>query len=527
MKKRIADSLKALLTPGGFTGLYGLFLLTGFLLWVPETGYSSIVAPKHNLFMGSFGVFLGGLLLIVLCRLFFVKKTKGLSRHNGRDYKKVWIPLFLALGLAVWFFLSAIASPYQDTVWLGAGAQGGSGRHEGFFTLVSYLLIFAVCALFWKPGKLHRWAASVSAVLIFILAALQFCGLNPLELYPNDLTFHHRGLRYSGEYLGTIGNSGLLGSVLTVLCLYLLGSYVVSRGKDRFFLLAGGLCAWGGVLLSEVAAGPVAILGCLAVMLPVCIHKGLGLRRMGELAGGLCLLALGKTMLGYSFDGVRLVLFLQWTGLSWVLLALTLASVPVSFLLRRLESGKGFPKVARLLVAAYLLVALGAFLFLFFYNGGNEALQGLRLLVRGTPPDTLGSGRIAIWKDALRLGLERPLLGGGPDTYDLLTDFVFTRELPNGKLRRVSVDAAHNEYLQLWVCCGLPAMLLHLAMLGSVLLPAAKKGREEQLPLLLPVLGYSIYAFFGISQSLSAPLLYLMLGALAHSQMAQREKSRK
>ena len=80
------DSLKALLTPGGFTGLYGLFLLTGFLLWVPETGYSSIVASKHDLFMGSIGVFMAGLLLIFLYPLFFAPNTKGLPRNDGQPY---------------------------------------------------------------------------------------------------------------------------------------------------------------------------------------------------------------------------------------------------------------------------------------------------------------------------------------------------------------------------------------------------------------------------------------------------------
>ncbi len=515
MKK--GDYVKSLFTPEGVTGLYGLFLLTGFLLWVPKTGYQSIVDPKHRLFLISFGVFLAVLLVCFLCRLFASPKKVKHLRPVERQYKSLVLPLGLALGLALWFFLSAVTSAYPDAVWLGAK------RNEGFLTLLVYLLLFGFCALFWKPGKLHRWGAALSAVLIFFIVLAQFLGRNPLGLYPGELTFHHRGLRYSGEYLGTIGNSGLLGSVLTVLCLYLLGSYAVRIEKDRFFLLAGGLCAWGGVLLSEVAAGPVAVLGCLALLLPVCVSKGLGLRRIGELFGGLCLFALGKTILGYDFNGLRVTFFFQWNVLSWILLALSLLSVPAAFLLRRLPRDQGCPKAAMGLWILYAAVAFAVFLFLFFYEGENKLLHDLHLLTRGTPPDTLGSGRIAIWKDSLRLGLDRPLLGSGPDTYDLRSDFVFTRELPGGNIRRVSVDAAHNEYLQLWVCSGLPAMVLHLALLGSVILPAVKKLEHRRLPLLLPVLGYSIYAFFGISQSLSAPMLYLMLGALAHCQILQEQ----
>lgn len=515
MKTKKYTARPALFTPEGITGLYGLFLLTGFLLWVPKTGYQSIVNPKHNLFLISFGVF------VVLLGLTFFFRPKCHTKKRNQPLctpsplSALKVPMCLALGLALCFFLSSLCSSYPETVWLGGK------RNEGFLTLLLYLLIFALCALFLKVGKLHRWGAALSGIVIFFLMLAQFLGHNPLGLYPGELTFHHRGLYYSGEYLGTIGNSGLLGSALTVLCLYLLGSYAMSQEKDRFLLLAGGLCAWGGILLSEVAAGPVAVLGCLALMLPVCIRKGLGLRRMGEILGSLSLLALGKTVLGYEFDGLRLTFFFQWNVFSWGLLALTLLCIPVALLLRRLPQDRGYPKAAMALWIVYALAFLAVFLFLFFYEGDVKLLNDLHLLTRGTPPDTLGSGRIAIWKDSLQLGLDRPLLGGGPDTYDLRSDFVFTRELPNGNIRRVSVDAAHNEYLQLWVCCGLPAMLMHLGLLGSVILPAVKKLEQKQLPLLLPVLGYSIYAFFGISQSLSAPLLYLMLGALAHCPLSK------
>lgn len=515
MKKSKTTARSALFTPKGITGLYGLFMLTGFLLWAPKTGYQRIVDPKHKLFLISFGVFLGLLALAFVFRTVTSKKQRCRFPAAPSPFSALKLPLFLALGLTLWFFLSSLCSSYPEAVWLG------SKRNEGFFTLLIYLLIFALCALFWNPGKVHRWGAALSGMLIFFMVLAQFLGFNPLGLYPGELTFHHRGLRYTGEYLGTIGNSGLLGSALTVLCLYLLGSYAVSREKDRFFLLAGGLCAWGGVLLSEVAAGPVAIFACFGLLLPVCVRKGLGLRHMGEIWGGLSLFALGKTVLGYEFDDRQLTLFWQWNTLSWVLLAMAFLSIPLALLLRKLPQDQGYPKAAMALWIFYTLVFLAGFLFLFFYEGDVKLLHDLHLLTRLNPPDTLGSGRIAIWKDALELGLDRPLLGGGPDTYDLRSDFVFTRELPDGNIRRVSVDAAHNEYLQLWVCCGLPAMLLHLSLLGSVILPAVKKLEQKQLPLLLPVVGYSIYAFFGISQSLSAPLLYLILGALAHCQVLE------
>ena len=74
------------------------------------------------------------------------------------------------------------------------------------------------------------------------------------------------------------------------------------------------------------------------------------------------------------------------------------------------------------------------------------------------------------------------------------------------------MDAAHNEYLNLWVNTGLPGMLLFLALVLRCLRSGWKRGD----PLLLPCLGYAIHALFGISQSLVSPLFYLFLGALLY-----------
>lgn len=120
------------------------------------------------------------------------------------------------------------------------------------------------------------------------------------------------------------------------------------------------------------------------------------------------------------------------------------------------------------------------------------------------------------------MGRELPLLGGGPDTYQLRSRLVFTRELPGGQVRRTSVDAAHCEYLNLWVNTGLPSMLLFLGLLASVLLPAARRLDAGILPLLLPALGYAIHALFGISQSLVSPLFYFFLGALARASRSNK-----
>ncbi len=518
MKGRFSGLLqwREYLNPRNVTGLYGLFMLTAFLLWIPEKGYSEIVEPKHRVFLVSAALFLGALVLVCLLRLLTCREGLRLRQSLHRR-KTLLFPVGLALGMMLWVVLSALVSDYPDVVWLG------DRRNEGALTLCLYMLLFILTAWFWSPGSLPAMGASLTGICNFALTLAQFLGYNPLGLYPGTLNFHHRGERYSGEYMGTIGNSDLLSAMLTMVCLYLLGSYCVSKKRERFVYLAGGLCAWGALLLSEVTAGPVAILGCLALGLPLCVGKGLGLKRMGDIGAGLSLLALGKSVLGYRFAQDVLALYPTWSRISWLLLGLVALSVLAAVLLRRLPEGKGYPKVGKAMVVFYILLLLAVFLFLFFYSGGNDTLLGLHQLVRLDPPDTLGSSRIAIWKDAVALGLEEPLFGGGPDTYNYRSDLSFTREFPDREPRRTTVDAAHNEYLNLWVNCGLPAMVLQIALILAVALPAGRRLDKAKLPLLLPVVGYGIHALFGISQSLVSPLFYLFLGALCCTQCRGQE----
>ena len=390
---------RPLASPVSWTGIYGFFLLTVFILWVPSSGYQNIVWPKHLLFLWATALFVLGLVPMVLIQ----KARQSLpERWTGADR----LPLCLAAGLLLLFLLSALASPYPDVVWLG------NRRYEGFLTLALYLVIFISAALWGRLGPLHVAGTALSALLVSALVLAQFLGKNPLGLYPPGLGFHDRGLKYSGEYLGTIGNSDLLSAYLTMACLYLWGAYAVSRSRVRLLYLSAGLAAWFALLLSEVAAGPAAVLGCLIICLPLCLAKGLGIRRMGEIFASLALGGLWKSVLGYEYQAGALTVFFSWGAEAWLLLAGVLLGLAATLLLRRLPEGRRLPKTALALTLAFLLLILAVLGFLYGYSGQQTSLQDLSQLLHGNPPPTLGSSRIAIWQEALELGLERPARAG-------------------------------------------------------------------------------------------------------------------
>lgn len=482
-------------SPQKWGSFWLLFFSTVFILWVPTTGYRNIVGPKHFFFLGASGVFLLGCIPALWQR--------------PKLSKKDWLPFAFAGAFLFMALLSALASEYPELVWLG------NRRNEGFLTLAVYMLLFCAMALWGEVGKYQKIGLGITGIVTLILVCFQFFQFNPLNLFPEDLRFHDRSLKYSGEYMGTIGNVDLLSAFLTMATLFLLGTYAVDQKRSRFFCLIAGGASWMALVCSEVSAGPVAIGLCLAILFPLCLYKGIGIDRMGEILGVLLLGILGKSALGYAYDGTTLTTWLRWGAVQWILTILTVMAFVSGIWLRPLK-GRAFPKLTKILLLVILIVVLLVLVFLWFYSGENTTLSSLSQLLHGNPPDTLGSSRIAIWKEAVKLGMEKPLLGGGPDTYQRRSEIIFTRELPNGNVRRTSVDAAHNEYLNLWVNVGLPAMLLYLGLLAAVLIPALKNLKGEKLPLVLAVLGYGIHALFGISQSVVSPLFYLLLGALAY-----------
>ena len=136
-------------------------------------------------------------------------------------------------------------------------------------------------------------------------------------------------------------------------------------------------------------------------------------------------------------------------------------------------------------------------------------------LLRGQVEDSFGSGRIYIWRNTLPLLGERVLLGGGADTFPHRMTALFTRTLADGRVLRRSIDCAHNEYLNIWVNQGLPALIFYLAALVCALIPwFRRRGGMAGALLGAAVLCYVIQAFFGISTPSCTGFFWIFLGLL-------------
>ena len=182
--------------------------------------------------------------------------------------------------------------------------------------------------------------------------------------------------------------------------------------------------------------------------------------------------------------------------------------------------GKSKP-VRRRLAVAMAVILLLAIMAVYCFGGqvGGFVAEASALL-HGHWDDSFGSGRLFIWRNVVDLLPERLLLGGGPDTLGLRLDAAFERyDETLGVLIRSTIDNAHNEYLNILVNHGLPALLLYLAALCSSAVAWLKRGRSNPAAAICgsAVLGYCIQAFFGVSSPISTPYFWLALGLLTAS----------
>ena len=423
------------------TELYLALMFSVFLLFPGFGGYRTITEDKFFLLCILSGGYIGLSLLLTL-ELWLVggKKTASLP---ALVQKSGWLPrLMLAYLLWAGIATACSVSPLQS-LW-------GGSRREGLVSLFLYVGAFFLVCLNTRASKRHLWLFGCGISLCCVVALIQLAGYNPFGLYPEGMTYYDGNILYSGEFLGTVGNAGLLTAVLCIAVPVFWTALVRTKGRDRLLLLIPLTLSLVVLFGSRVEAGIVGVIGGALLTVPVIAPQK-------TLRNKLALLSIAVILMG--------------------------------------------------LAAVYFL---GEHLPGFLYEANR--------LLHGQAEDTFGSGRIYIWRSVIPLIGERPLFGGGPETLGLRGNIVFERfheEL--GILLRSQVDTAHNEYLNVAVELGLPALVFYLGglLFGAVCWIRTAPYSDAAAICGAGVMGYCVQSFFGISSVVSAPFFWITLGLLA------------
>ena len=130
-----------------------------------------------------------------------------------------------------------------------------------------------------------------------------------------------------------------------------------------------------------------------------------------------------------------------------------------------------------------------------------------------------GSSRLIIWQKDLTILDDYFWIGSGVDTHAIVFPATPDELEEYFNNRTIMVDKAHNEYLQLAITIGIPALLVYLLLLFSVYrktFQALKGANKQQIYILYTLLavitGYLVQAIFNISVVSVAPILWMFLG---------------
>ena len=475
-----------------------IFAGTFYLLTVPSYGYSGIAEWKYSVFLLSF---IG--LIVLMAEQKLIGGKTALDRHH-------FTGIFPQALLAYFLFtcVSGLASSYP-------GAFLGTGRHDGILTAGLYIsatLLLAGCL------NVKNWMLFVfgGAVTLFCaLGIVQLTGANPFLLYPEGMNFYGAGTQYSGQYWSTTGNVNLCAALLSVSA-GAFGAAAVRAGRpaDWLCLIPLNLSVFSIIKLNS-EAGMVALLGGFLLMLPFVVTSGKAVRNLFLTYGSVFLTLSASTAVTFFDGGVSFTPGKRTAALcagAAVLLACgaLLGKTPGPEKLR--------PSTLRVFWVCFDAVMIAAgLLTLYFYDGfGGGFLFQAHELLHGHWDDTFGSGRLFIWRQAWGLVRESPLLGGGPDSLGLrgLEEFSRYNEAEN-VMFTATIDVAHNEYLNILVNQGGLALAAYLTAIAASLVQWWRNPDDRTKAVAgAAALFYLLQAFFGISQYITAPYLWIALAIL-------------
>ena len=126
-----------------------------------------------------------------------------------------------------------------------------------------------------------------------------------------------------------------------------------------------------------------------------------------------------------------------------------------------------------------------------------------------------GSGRLKIWEITWGVIKGHPVLGTGPENLKPVLKAEYKKELnAYYRMKGVTIDKAHNEYLHIAVVTGIPSLLTYLSILVIIFWRNITQVKRDKTKLIVAfaVFAYLVQAFSNISVIAVAPLFWILLG---------------
>ncbi len=502
-----ADKSAALNLRELITNIYISIMLLVFPLFTGFSGYSNITFSKFAFFVACTGVWIAAMIITSI-----IKKLPlpSLGVHH-----------FAALIFAAVCLLSFLLSPYRQESLIGAG------RYDGLVTQLLYVCIFLGVSLFGRAKGSHFLCLGLSLLICSLVAIVQLFNIDVFGLFPGDYSHYDAGLRYSGAFLGTIGNTNVLSAFYCLAIPALFVLLVVSDKKAAWLSLVP-LCPAVFVLIrARVSGGFVGLAFCALVAAPLLLTDMVRIRR--ALVGLAAALVSAAVALAFSPD-YSLESF-SWSfhfgTFSIAALAAAVVLAVAALILGRLDLKPSPKALRRFFLLLCIAVLLAAIVFVYFSPAQEGTIYELSQVMHGNINEKFGSSRIMIWRECLAVFGDYPILGSGPDTLALRVDVQFSRFVEEtGKTLRSGVDNAHNEYLGYLINTGILGLLAYLSLLILGLCSWLRSiNRSNLCALGAACLCYCAQSFFALGLPLVSPIFWIALALLFSREKADQVTS--
>lgn len=420
--------------------------------------------------------------------------------------------------------ISALLSDYPDIV-----IMGDAGRFDGL------LMQYAYATLYFLASRLYRhraWFDLVISGVVFsftVLSIFHFFGINLFGLYGDG-----RNL-YNLMFMSLYGNVNIVSTVAGLMTVYFALLFV--RSDEKYYAVFGAVscCAFLTQSIAASDSGWVSIAAGLVLTLPFVFTNRQRILRSGILIfvygilGFVHDLAYEKLIVGnfeFALTGTYSSLNSLWLAVAALGAIIFLAAY---FLGRRIKLKARTAMIVCVSLMALIIFSgfMGIEILGAKFESGN--IHQAREMLHGNLENDFMSGRGYIWKSSFALIQYNPIFGSGPDTLGKMHIAVHGDEAVT--LTGVTVDKAHNEYIQYAVCEGLVGLAGYLTcVIGVLVLWIKRKNWLDDRPAYVfaaggAVAAYLCQAMFNLSVPISAPYFFILLGFAANRQTFEDTKT--
>ncbi len=488
------------------------FLLFALCIVVPfyaKDGYNRIGDAK---FAAYRAVMIPGLVVLFFMVLFYALFWIMQNRRCHISATDCFVTAYLVLtGIAV-----VSGGFYQDAFW------GSTGWNMGFFSQVSFVLLYLFLSRFGKYYNQILAVLCVSALGVFVLGILHRLLIDPIGFYDGLADYQ------KAQFLSTLGQATWYASFLVVVLPIGIAVFLYAASR-RWTILSGiftfiGFCT---LVTQNSDSAYFAVLGFFLVFLWDAVQKKDVLLRY--LLVLILFLAAGKIMYFMLQINPNPALELDFvtdlilsSAVTWGLLILCIGFYAALFLAGKRNR---YPRRSMVWVRniLYGMTAVGilAVVFLIVLKGSGvlperlaEQLSGISYMNWGSE---WGNGRGRIWTFSVKVFMEESighkLFGVGPDCFN---SYIAANHSEEAQLLwgDMLLTNAHNEWLNIFINAGLIGGAAYLGIFVSAIRRFMKRYEHNFLLIGIAacIVSYMAYNFFCYQQVLCTPFIFILIG---------------